>query len=70
MLFLQDQMVTEMDFAILEFNASLEEAKKERIPVHAAGDLVDLHILTLNQELNILKNFEDNEDILSTKVII
>ncbi|KAG5898601.1 hypothetical protein JTB14_020977 [Gonioctena quinquepunctata] len=65
----QEQAVLVMNRIIKEFNQRLDEAKKERLPIHVGGNFIDIYILTLNQELQILKNFEDGEDELTQKVL-
>ncbi|VEN34308.1 unnamed protein product [Callosobruchus maculatus] len=67
-LFLQFQIISEMEQMINDFNNTIEETKMERLPLLARGNFIDLHILTLNQELNILKQFESQEDALTDKV--
>nr|XP_023023844.1 centrosomal protein of 290 kDa-like [Leptinotarsa decemlineata] len=64
-----DQTVSKMEKEIENFNNTIEETKKERLPIHVGGNFIDIYILTLNQELNILKNFEDGEDQLTQKVM-
>lgn len=56
-----------MEEEIADFNAALEDAKDERIPAQVKGLFVDIYILTLNQELNILKRMEEGEETLSAK---
>uniref|UniRef100_A0A6P7GKU4 Cilia- and flagella-associated protein 44-like n=1 Tax=Diabrotica virgifera virgifera TaxID=50390 RepID=A0A6P7GKU4_DIAVI len=67
-LFFQSTTIANMNRTIEEFNQVIEEGKKARLPVHPRGNFVDIYILTLNQELNILKQFEDGEDSLQNKV--
>ncbi|XP_056639556.1 cilia- and flagella-associated protein 44 isoform X1 [Diorhabda sublineata] len=67
-LFNQSLIISKMNKAIADFNYEIEEGKKARLPVHPQGNFVDIFILTLNQELNILKKFEDGEDYLQNKV--
>lgn len=57
-----------MEQEILDFNNKIEETKKRRLPLLVGENFLELHILTLNQELNILKQSEDNEERLVNKV--
>lgn len=67
-LFKQDQIVKVMDELIEDFNQTIIEVQKKRLPIHVGGNFVDIFIVTLNQELNILRQYEAGEDNLSSKV--
>ncbi|CAG9858658.1 unnamed protein product [Phyllotreta striolata] len=65
-LFIQRTTIIKMNEEIDGFNSILEEAK-DIVPTQLQGLFIDLYILTLNQELNILKKMEDGEQTLMTK---
>ncbi|CAG9822879.1 unnamed protein product [Phaedon cochleariae] len=67
-LFEQEQTIASINEEIDDYNNIIEEAKKERLPIHVGGNFIDMYIHTLNQELNVLKKFEDGEDVLLQKV--
>ncbi|KAJ8984433.1 hypothetical protein NQ317_012496 [Molorchus minor] len=67
-LFIQSQTIVLMNNEIANFNQAISDLKDERLPNQVKGNYIDLYILTLNQELNILKLSEDIEDHLTEKV--
>lgn len=67
-IFDQDQTLTVMNEMIDKFNHKLMAIQRDRLPIHVGGNFVDIFIVTLNQELNILKQYEDGEDNLTAKV--
>lgn len=67
-LFLQDETINKMENLIETFHEKIVEVQKQRLPIHVGGNFVDIFIVTLIQELNILKQYEDGEDNLNKKV--
>ncbi|KAK4886372.1 hypothetical protein RN001_002643 [Aquatica leii] len=67
-LFEQDQIINKIKIAVQQFDEKVVKLSQKKITVTRDGDLLDLYILTLNQELNILKKFESVEDALQNKV--
>lgn len=57
-----------MEQEISDFNGKLEETKNNRLSLLIGSNFLELHILSLNQELNILKQCEDHEELLVNKV--
>lgn len=46
----------------------MEELCREKIQVSVDADFMDIYILTLNEELTILKEFEATEEVLQQRV--
>lgn len=57
-----------MEDMIEQFNNWIYEARKERLPILIRGNFIDIHIVSLNEELQILKNCKAKEDKL-TKIV-
>lgn len=57
-----------MEEAIKVFDQEVETVYNERFQVLVDATYIDLHLLTLHQELIVLKEFESAEDSLSDKV--
>lgn len=57
-----------MEEEISDFNQKIKDTKNRRLSILMGANVLELHILTLNQELNILKQSEENEERLVNKV--
>lgn len=57
-----------MDDLIDGFHQHIIDVQTKRLPIHVGGNFVDIFIVTLIQELNILKKYEDGEYNLLSKV--
>lgn len=57
-----------MDSEIDNFDKHIDELVTESYQVKLKTNIIDVHILTLNQELSILKDFEAVEEELQQKV--
>jgi hypothetical protein len=68
-LYEQDQILNEAELKTEAFDKEVEELSNLKIRVVVEAKFLELHILTLQQELIILKDFEDMEDEASTKVL-
>lgn len=67
-LFAQDRLIEKMEEAIKVFDDEVEAVYNEKFQVLVDATYIDLHLLTLHQELVVLKEFESSEDLLSDKV--
>ncbi|RZC43160.1 thyroid receptor-interacting protein 11 [Asbolus verrucosus] len=67
-LFEQDEIIDEMKRKIYDFNNELEKIGNERFTVDVNAKLMDIFLMTLHEELIILKEFEVLEDDLQDKV--
>ncbi|KAF5282198.1 hypothetical protein FQR65_LT02895 [Abscondita terminalis] len=67
-LFEQEEIIKKISKVIKDFDEKVLELSEKKITLRRDSDLLDLHILTLNQELHILKKFEIVEDSLHNKV--
>ncbi|KAL1505618.1 hypothetical protein ABEB36_005142 [Hypothenemus hampei] len=68
LLFYQKLIPSEMLDMINDFNNWIYQAKKKRLPLLIKGNFIDTFIVCLNEELQILKNCEEQEDKLSQTV--
>lgn len=64
-LFEQDELLKEMQVLIEDFDKEIEATEKQRFDTRTTCTFMDLHILVLNQELVIVKDFETYENELS-----
>lgn len=67
-LYEQNQIILSMDSEIDNFDKHIDELVTESYQVKLKTNIIDVHILTLNQELSILKDFEAVEEELQQKV--
>lgn len=67
-LFNQNYIVKEMEDMIENFNRSIQKVQEDRLQTLVDDNFIKIFIITLNQELNILKQFEEGEDVLTKKV--
>ncbi|XP_017782969.1 PREDICTED: uncharacterized protein LOC108567166 [Nicrophorus vespilloides] len=68
MIFYQAENIKYMELAIEEFDMKVQNERLRRMEISVDSNLVTLHLLTLNQELLILKDCEAKEDTLSDLV--
>lgn len=54
-----------MEDMITQFNNWIYKARKQRLPVLIRGNFIDIHIVCLNEELQILKSCKAKEDELT-----
>lgn len=67
-LFEQEQIIHKIDCRIMEFDEEVERVSEERYQVEVKSKFKELYLLTLNQELWILKDFEQLEDKMVEEV--
>ena len=67
-LFEQEQIIHKIDSRIKEFDEEIERVSEERYNVEVKSKFKELYLLTLNQELWILKDFEQLEDKMVEEV--
>ncbi|XP_031340937.1 cilia- and flagella-associated protein 44-like [Photinus pyralis] len=67
-IFEQDRIISKMKVAIEKFDAELERVAQSKIKLTRDAYLIDLYIVTLNQELTILSAFESVEDQLQERL--
>ncbi|XP_031357853.1 cilia- and flagella-associated protein 44-like [Photinus pyralis] len=67
-LFEQQRILDKMNTATNKFDDDVISVSQKKIEVRRDGDLLDLHIISLNQELLILNNFEAIENKLQATV--
>jgi hypothetical protein len=68
-LYEQDQILNEAGLKTEAFDKEVEDLSNVKIRVAVEAKFLELHILTLQQELIILRGFEDVEDKVSNKVL-
>lgn len=68
-LYEQDQILTEAGLKIEAFDKEVEDLSNLKIRVAVEAKFLELHLLTLQQELIILRDFEDVEDEVSNRVL-
>jgi hypothetical protein len=68
-LYEQDQILNEAGLKTEAFDKEVEDLSALKIRVAVEAKFLELHLLTLQQELIILRDFEDVEDKVSNKVI-
>lgn len=64
----QDSILRHIEKSYENLDQELDELERERLEITADSIYSDLFLLTLNQELIVLKDFEAMENILSEKV--
>jgi hypothetical protein len=67
-LYEQDQILHEAGLEIEAFEKDVEDLSDLKIRASVEAKFLELHLLTLQQELIILRDFEDIEDEVSNKV--
>lgn len=67
-LFEQDELIKVMNKKITDFDNYLEQLNSERFKVEMDAKLMDIFMITIHQELIILKEFEAIENSLQSKV--
>lgn len=67
-LFEQKIVFDKINARIDAFDKEISEISKERYEVEVKAKFKEIFLLTLNQELSILKDFEKNEDVLVEEV--
>ncbi|KAK5643495.1 hypothetical protein RI129_007340 [Pyrocoelia pectoralis] len=67
-LFERERIIGKMNNAMNKYDAKVVELSQNKIEVMRDCDLIDLHIISLNQELTILNAFESIENDLEAKV--
>lgn len=60
----QDSIVRDVEIRITEFDNKLEKLSEKRLQIEMDTKFLDLFLVTLNQELYILRDFERLEDDL------
>lgn len=68
-LFEQDQIHTQIDRTIQAYDDEVKESQEQKIDVIVSSKVQELHLLSLHQELIIIKEFEATEDNLSQNVL-
>ncbi|XP_022906281.2 cilia- and flagella-associated protein 44 [Onthophagus taurus] len=66
--FQQKRIISKMNHQIDKFDNAVEEIYKEHLQLAMDAKFLDLYILTLNQELIILKHFESGENKLADDI--
>lgn len=61
-LFEQNQIILKINERILRFDKQVEQLSQDRFQVEVDAKFLDLYILTINQELFVLKDFEQIEN--------
>lgn len=64
----QQQIISKINLKIEQFDDEIERLADERVKVEVQGKFKELYLLTLNHELSILKDFENEEDNLVENV--
>lgn len=67
-LFEQDRIILKINERISEFDKQVEQLSQDRFQVELDAKFLDLYILTLNQELFVLKDFEQLESKMEKSV--
>lgn len=67
-LYNQDRLITKINSKIDEFNEKVALLLEERLKLEVNAKFMDQFLLTLNQELWVLKDFEQLEEILMVKI--
>jgi hypothetical protein len=65
----QDQILNEIELKTEAFDKEVEDLSCLKIRVNVEAKFLELHLLTLHQELLILKDFEDVEEKVTNKVL-
>ena len=68
-LYEQDQIVNEMEMKIEAFDREVEDLSHLKLRVNVEAKFLELHLLTLQQELTVLKDFEDVDKEMSQKIL-
>lgn len=68
-LYEQDQIVNEMEMKIEAFDREVEDLSHLKLRVNVEVKFLELHLLTLQQELTVLKDFEDVDEEVSNKIL-
>jgi hypothetical protein len=68
-LYEQDQILNEAGLKTEAFDKEVEDLSNLKIRVAVEAKFLELHLLTLQQELIILRDFEDVEDKVTNKVL-
>lgn len=63
-LYEQDRLLTRINLRVTEFNEKVQKLSEERLQVENEGKFLEQYLLTLNQELWVLKDFEQLEEEL------
>lgn len=66
--FIQNQTIKEIDNRISKFDDELSELKRMRLKIETDIKYLEVHLINLNQELCIVKDFERIENLLIDKV--
>jgi hypothetical protein len=62
-------MMNEMEKRIEAFDTEVEDLSNLKLRVNVEAKFLELHLLTLQQELTVLKDFEDVDEEVSNKVL-
>lgn len=68
-LYEQDQIEKEMEMKIEAFDREVEDLSHLKLRVNVEAKFLELHLLTLQQELIVLKDFEDADEEVSNRVL-
>jgi len=61
--------VNEMEMKIEAFDREVEDLSHLKLRVNVEAKFLELHLLTLQQELTVLKDFEDVDKEMSQKIL-
>jgi len=68
-LYEQDQVVNEMETKTEAFDREVEDLSHLKLRINVEAKFLELHLLTLQQELTVLKDFEDVDEEVSNKIL-
>ena len=61
--------MNEMEMKIEAFDREVEDLAHLKLRVNVEAKFLELHVLTLQQELTVLKDFEDVDEEVSNKIL-
>ena len=61
--------MNEMEMKIEAFDREVEDLSHLKLRVNVEAKFLELHLLTLQQELTVLKDFEDVDKEMSQKIL-